>query len=67
MFISPLLGNRCRFYPSCSVFMAESVEKYGLRGFFIGIRRLIRCHPFNIGGFDPLEKWIKYKKKSGKL
>jgi len=57
--ISPLLGNRCRFYPSCSSFMAQAVEKHGWRGFFTGLRRLARCHPFNKGGFDPLEKWIK--------
>jgi len=57
--LSPLLGSRCRFYPSCSAFMMEAVEKYGFRGFFIGIKRLAKCHPFNKGGFDPLEKWIK--------
>ncbi|HNS32773.1 MAG TPA: membrane protein insertion efficiency factor YidD [bacterium] len=56
--VSPLLGSHCRFYPSCSSFMAEAVEKHGLRGFFIGIKRLMKCHPFNKGGFDPLEKWI---------
>jgi len=38
--------------------MIEAVEKYGLKGFFIGIKRLIKCHPFNKGGLDPLEKWI---------
>ncbi len=56
--ISPLLGSHCRFYPSCSSFMIEAVEKYGLKGFFIGIKRLIKCHPFDKGGLDPLEKWI---------
>lgn len=57
--ISPFLGNCCRFYPSCSTFMIESVDKYGLKGFFIGMKRLMRCHPFNKGGVDPVEKWIK--------
>lgn len=50
-----LPGAACRFYPSCSVYMKEAVEKYGiLRGMFMGFKRLMRCHPFAKGGFDPV-------------
>ena len=56
---SPLLGNVCRFYPSCSDFMIQAIEKKGYKGIFLGIRRVLRCHPFNKGGYDPVEKWIK--------
>jgi len=53
--ISPLLPSACRFYPTCSEYMREAVEKYGvLRGVWLGARRLSRCHPFHAGGFDPI-------------
>ncbi len=52
--ISPLLGNVCRFHPSCSRYMVEALQKYGLiRGLAKGLRRLSRCHPWNPGGYDP--------------
>lgn len=51
--ISPLLGPRCRFYPSCSEYAVGSILAHGpLRGLYLGIRRLLRCHPWNPGGFD---------------
>jgi putative membrane protein insertion efficiency factor len=54
--ISPLLGRRCRFYPSCSNYFIEAVQKKGaIVGCWRGIRRLLRCHPFNPGGYDPVE------------
>jgi uncharacterized protein len=53
--LSPLLPAACRFYPSCSDYMREAVERYGaIRGVWMGLRRLARCHPFHAGGFDPV-------------
>ena len=52
--LSPLLGNACRFTPSCSRYMVEALRKYGLlRGFAKGVRRVSRCHPWDPGGYDP--------------
>ncbi|HJQ41007.1 MAG TPA: membrane protein insertion efficiency factor YidD [Thermoanaerobaculia bacterium] len=54
-FLSPLLPPMCRFEPTCSVYTMQAVEKYGaLRGTWLGMRRLVRCHPFNPGGWDPV-------------
>jgi len=53
--LSPLLPASCRFHPSCSQYTLEAVRKYGAaRGGWLGIRRLVRCHPWNPGGFDPV-------------
>jgi putative membrane protein insertion efficiency factor len=53
--ISPLLPSACRFHPTCSVYMMQAVETHGvLRGVWMGLRRLSRCHPFHEGGFDPV-------------
>jgi putative membrane protein insertion efficiency factor len=53
--ISPILLPSCRFVPSCSSYTHEAIEKYGvLKGAWIGFRRLLRCHPFAHGGYDPL-------------
>jgi putative membrane protein insertion efficiency factor len=53
--ISPLLPSACRYYPTCSEYMSEAVLKYGaVRGCFLGLKRLLRCHPLHPGGFDPV-------------
>lgn len=54
-FISPLMGPRCRFYPSCSAYALEAVRVHGaLRGSWLALARLARCHPFHPGGIDPV-------------
>jgi uncharacterized protein len=53
--ISPALPSACRYHPTCSEYMMEAIERYGVaRGFGKGILRLLRCHPFHEGGFDPV-------------
>jgi len=52
-FISPLLGEHCRFYPTCSSYCHSAVKKYGtLKGISLTIKRILRCHPFSQGGID---------------
>ena len=52
--LSPLFGQQCRFYPSCSEYFIGAVHKWGaIRGTWRGVRRICRCHPFHRGGYDP--------------
>jgi uncharacterized protein len=52
--LSPLIGRQCRFHPSCSNYYIQAVQKYGpLRGSWMGFKRILRCHPFHPGGYDP--------------
>ncbi|ETX11100.1 hypothetical protein MUS1_12050 [Marinomonas ushuaiensis DSM 15871] len=53
--ISPLLGQNCRFYPSCSHYMIQAIEQKGIiKGVYLGIKRLLKCHPWHEGGLDPV-------------
>jgi len=52
-FISPFLGKNCRFYPTCSEYTRQTIEKYGLlKGFLKGLKRILKCHPYHRGGVD---------------
>ena len=57
--LSPVLsffGVHCKYYPTCSDYMIQAVEKYGFfKGFFLGFKRILRCNPFSKGGYDPLK------------
>jgi len=61
MFLSPILPPMCRFQPTCSTFMVEAIKKKGpIWGLILGIYRILRCNPFNPGGYDPVERWPPY-------
>ena len=63
--ISPLLGERCKYYPSCSAYAAQSISRFGiLRGLVLAGWRLLRCNPWSHGGFDPVENQRLFKSSS---
>ena len=56
-FISPWLGKNCRYQPTCSAYSIEAIQHYGaLKGAYLTLRRIITCHPFSKGGYDPVKK-----------
>ena len=61
--ISPLLGNSCRYLPTCSEYCIESLKTHGFfKGLFYSLKRILSCHPWGNGGFDPVKKEMKVKK-----
>ena len=61
--ISPLLGQSCRYLPTCSEYSIEALRTYGFfKGLFLSIKRVLSCHPWGQGGFDPVKKEMKVKK-----
>ena len=66
-FISPLLGNSCRYLPTCSEYSIEALKEFGLlKGIFVSLKRILSCHPIRFlgggDGFDPVKRKIKVKK-----
>jgi len=58
--VSPMLGNNCRFYPSCSQYALVALERFGfVRGTGLGLWRLVRCNPWNHGGYDPVPEALR--------
>lgn len=56
LLLSPYVPTSCRFYPTCSSYMIEAIQKKGFwKGFFLGLLRILKCHPFHPGGFDPVK------------
>ncbi len=63
--ISPMFGQRCKYYPSCSEYAAQAVEQYGiLRGLILAGWRLLRCNPWSHGGFDPVDAQRLFKSQA---
>ena len=61
--ISPLIGNSCRYFPSCSDYSIEALKTYGFfKGGYLSLKRILSCHPFKEGGIDPVKKEIKVRK-----
>ena len=61
--ISPLLGNSCRYFPTCSEYSIDSLKTYGFfKGLFYSLKRILSCHPWGSNGYDPVKKEMKVKK-----
>ena len=64
-FLSPALGERCKYYPSCSEYAAQAITRFGiLRGLVLAGWRLLRCNPWSDGGFDPVEEQRLFKPRA---
>ena len=65
LLLSPMVGERCRYYPSCSEYAAQAISRYGiLRGLVLAGWRLLRCNPLSRGGFDPVEEQRLFKSRT---
>ena len=61
--VSPLLGHSCRYLPTCSEYSIEALKTFGFfKGIFLSLKRILSCHPWSDGGFDPIKKKMKVKK-----
>ena len=61
--ISPLLGNSCKYFPTCSEYSIEALKTFGFfKGIFLSLKRILSCHPWSNGGIDPIKKEMKVKK-----
>jgi len=60
IFISRFLGNNCRFYPSCSNYAYKAITKFGIKGIFLVVQRLLKCHPFGGSGIDNVPEKLNY-------
>ena len=62
-FLSPMIGHSCRYLPTCSEYSMEALRTHGLiKGIFISLKRILSCHPWGNGGYDPVKKEVKVKK-----
>ena len=65
LLVSPILGERCKYYPSCSAYALQAVQRFGiLRGLVLVVWRLLRCNPWSDGGFDPVEDQRLFKSRA---